>query len=146
MPEHTGKSVDEAEFSNDGKYILLGTDYHGHFLLDSFEGKIEAFLVGKTDGSGRAAPVSTSGKPLGQGDVCFSQDGRYVIGGTGAQDLLVWDANLASGGTLEPMVKLQSRGMRNPVVQMNPRYNMLATADTKVVMWLPGDQVKNQDT
>ncbi|KAK5939012.1 hypothetical protein PMZ80_008315 [Knufia obscura] len=145
-PSTQARAWTKLEFSNDGKYILLGTDYHGHFLLDSFEGKIEAFLVGKTDGSGRAAPVSTSGKPLGQGDVCFSQDGRYVIGGTGAQDLLVWDANLASGGTLEPMVKLQSRGMRNPVVQMNPRYNMLATADTKVVMWLPGDQVKNQDT
>jgi len=145
-PSTQGRAWTKLEFSNDGKYILLGTDFHGHFLLDSFEGKVEAFLTGKTDGSGRAAPVSTSGKPLGQGDVAFTQDGRYVIGGTGGSDLLVWDTNLASRDTLEPMIKLASRGIKNPVVAINPRYNMLATADNKVVMWLPGAQIKNDDT
>lgn len=145
-PTTAARAWTKLEFSNDGKYILLGTDYHGHFLLDSFEGKVEAFLVGKTDGSGRAAPVSTSGKPLGQGDVCFSQDGRFVIGGTGGpSDLLIWDTTLATGGHLDPVTKIQSRGVKNPIVQVNPRFNMLATADTKVVMWLPSDQIKAPD-
>jgi len=146
-PSTQGRAWTKLEFSNDGKYLLLGTDYHGHFLLDSFEGDVKAFLVGKTDGTGRAAPISTSGKPLGQGDVCFSQDGRFVFGGTGGQsDLLVWDTNLASTGHLDPLVNIQARGGKTPIVQVNPRFNMLATADTKVVMWLPSDQIKTQDT
>ncbi|KAK6374610.1 hypothetical protein LTR64_002722 [Lithohypha guttulata] len=147
-PSTQGRVWTKLEFSNDGKWILLGTDYHGHFLLDSFDGVVSAFLTGKTDGSGRAAPVSTSGKPLGQGDVCFSQDARYVIGSSGGSgDLLVWDTTLAGNGTtLESMVKLNGRGFKSPVVQVNPRYNMLATADQKVVMWLPSDQIKNSNT
>lgn len=137
-PSTQGRAWTKLEFSNDGKWLLLGTDYHGHFLLDSFDGDVKAFLVGKIDGSGRAAPVSTSGKAPGQGDVAFTQDGRYVIGGTGANDLLVWDTNLASGNTLEAMCKLSSKGIRSPIVAVNPRYNQIATADQKLTMWLPG--------
>lgn len=145
-PSTQGRAWTKLEFSNDGKYILLGTDYHGHFLLDSFEGNVSAFLTGKTDASGRAAPVSTSGKVLGQGDVCFSQDARYVIGSIGGTgDLLVWDTQQASGGPLDSIAKLPGKGIKSPIVQVNPRYNMLSTADQKVVMWLPADHVKSPD-
>lgn len=145
-PNTQGRAWTKLEFSNDGKWLLLGTDFHGHFLLDSFEGAVAAFLSGKTDGSGRAAPISTTGKPLGQGDVCFSQDAKYVIGNSGGStgDLLVWDTSLAGNGTtLEPMTKLQGKGFRCPIVQVNPRYNMLATADQKVAMWLPDSNSRN---
>lgn len=142
-PNTKGRAWTKLEFSNDGKSMLLGTDYHGHFVLDAFDGGMKSFLIGKSGGTGRAAPISTSGKPLGQGDACFSQDGRYVIGGTGDQpDILVWDTQTATGGMQEPCAKLVSRGIKSAVVQINPRFNMFATADTKVCMWLPGDQVK----
>jgi len=145
-PTTKGRAWTKLEFSNDGKSMLLGTDYHGHFVLDAYDGSVKSFLVGKTSGTGRAAPISTSGKPLGQGDACFTQDGRYVIGGAGDQsDLLVWDTHAATGGRQEPIARLASRGIKSAVVQCNPRYNMLATADTKVCMWLPGDQIKNPD-
>ncbi|EXJ75160.1 uncharacterized protein A1O5_01856 [Cladophialophora psammophila CBS 110553] len=145
-PTTKGRAWTKLEFSNDGKNMLLGTDYHGHFVLDAFDGKVKSFLLGKTAGTGRAAPVSTSGKPLGQGDVCFTQDGRYVVGGAGDQpDLLVWDTQNVADVRLEPLVRLTSRGIKAPVVQCNPRYNMLVTADTKVCMWLPGDQIKNPE-
>ncbi|RVX65923.1 hypothetical protein B0A52_10230 [Exophiala mesophila] len=145
-PTTKGRAWTKLEFSNDGKSLLLGTDYHGHFLLDSFTGVLKSFLVGKSSGTGRAAPVSTSGKPLGQGDVSFSQDGRYVVGGTGDQpDLLLWDTSLATGTRQEPTTRLTSRGIKSAVVQFNPRHNMLATADTKVCMWLPSDQIKQPD-
>lgn len=145
-PTTRGRAWTKIEFSNDGKSLLLGTDYHGHFVLDAFEGNLKSFLVGKTSGTGRAAPISTSGKPLGQGDACFTQDGRYVIGSTGDQpDLLVWDTSLASGGRQEPTAKLASRGIKSAVVQCNPRFNMLATGDMKVCMWLPGDQIKTAE-
>lgn len=145
-PSTKGRAWTKLEFSNDGKSMLLGTDYHGHFLLDAFDGNVRSFLVGRTGGTGRAAPVSTSGKPLGQGDACFTQDGRFVVGGTGDQgDILIWDVLLANGRQLEPVTRLPSRGLKTAVVQCNPRYNMFATADTKVCMWLPGDNIRRED-
>lgn len=145
-PSTRGRAWTKLEFSNDGKSLLVGTDYHGHFVLDSFGGALKSFLIGKTNGTGRAAPVSTSGKPLGQGDACFSQDGRFVIGGTGdSSDLLVWDLQLASDGRQEPTAKLPSSGIKTAVVQVNPRFNMLATADTRVCLWRPQDQIKGAD-
>lgn len=144
-PETRGRAWTKLEFSNDGKSMLLGTDYHGHFLLDAFEGNVKSFLIGRSGSTGRAAPVSSSGKPLGQGDSCFSQDGRYVLGGAGEQpDILVWDTSEESDerGYLSPMTRLSSRGTKSVIVACNPRYNMFATADTKVTMWLPGESSK----
>ena len=141
-PNTKGRGWTKLEFSNDGRSILLGTDYHGHFLLDAFDGNLKAFLVGRNGSTGRAAPISTSGKALGQGDATFSQEGRYVIGGSGeAMDTLVWDTTISPDGNsvLQPTVKLPGRS-KNVIVECNPRYNMFATADTKVVMWLPGQQ------
>jgi COMPASS component SWD2 len=145
-PTTQGRAWTKLEFSNDGKHLLVGTDYHGHFILDSFSGELKSFLVGKTSGTGRAAPVSTSGKPLGQGDACFTQDGRYVIGGMGdATGMKVWDIVQATGGPQEATYDLKSPGIKSPVVQVNPRYNMLATADTKLSLWRPADQIKGGD-
>jgi COMPASS component SWD2 len=146
-PSTRGRAWTRLEFSNDGKYLLVGTDYHGHFLLDAFEGTVKAFLVGRNGSPGRAAPVSSSGKPLGQGDACFTPDGRYVIGGSGDQpDVLVWDThqNPDANSYLHPMTKLPHRG-RSAVIECNPRYNMFATADREIIFWLPEDSGKSSD-
>lgn len=146
-PSTRGRCWTKLEFSNDGKHLLLGTDYHGHFLLDAFEGNLKAFLVGKNGPTGRAAPVSSSGKPLGQGDACFTPDGRYVLGGAGDQtDTLVWDVNQApdSGLFLHPIARLPHRG-RSSLIQVNPRYNMFATADSEIAFWLPEENAKSPD-
>ncbi|KAJ9205606.1 hypothetical protein DTO271D3_2483 [Paecilomyces variotii] len=143
-PSTRGRAWTRLEFSNDGKNLLVGTEYHGHFVLDAFEGSLRAFLVGKNGSSGRAAPVSSSGKPLGQGDACFTPDGRYVIGGSGDQfEALVWDTHQAPepGNFLQPMARLPQRG-RTAIVECNPRYNMFATADREIVFWLPEDSSK----
>lgn len=146
-PSTRGRAWNKLEFSNDGKHLLIGTDFHGHFLLDAFEGDLKAFLVGKTGVTGRAAPVSNTGKPLGQGDVCFTPDGRYVIGGAGDQsDTLVWDIFQTpdSGQTLQPLTRLPHRG-KAAIVQLNPRYNMFASADKEIVFWLPDDSAKQPE-
>lgn len=143
-PTTRGRAWNRLEFSNDGKHLLLGTDFHGHFLLDAFDGSLKAFLVGRNGSSGRAAPVSTSGRPLGQGDACFTPDGRYVIGGAGDHaETLVWDTQQASnaGSPLQPMTRLSHRG-RTAVIEYNPRYNMFATADKDATFWLPDDSPK----
>ncbi|PLB44391.1 WD repeat protein [Aspergillus steynii IBT 23096] len=138
-PSTRGRAWTRLEFSNDGKHLLIGTDYHGHFILDAFEGTLKAFLVGKNGSPGRAAPVSTTGKPLGQGDVCFSPDGRFVFGGSGDHhDVLVWDTQQTpdANGLLQPANKLPSRG-RTAVIEYNPRYNFFASADKEICFWLP---------
>lgn len=138
-PSTRGRAWTRLEFSNDGNQLLVGTDYHGHFVLDAFSGSIRAFLVGKNGSPGRAAPVSTTGKPLGQGDACFSPDGRFVFGGSGDHhDLLVWDTQQApdANGLLQPTCKLPGRG-RTAVIEYNPRYNVFASADKEICFWLP---------
>lgn len=140
-PSTRGRAWTKLEFSNDGKYLLVATDYHGHFILDAFDGSVKAFLTGKNGSAGRAAPVSTTGKPLGQGDVCFTPDGRYVIGGNGDQhDVLVWDLQQEreANNFLQPMCRLPHRG-RTAVIEYNPRYNMFASADKDTVFWLPDE-------
>lgn len=143
-PSTRGRAWTRLEFSNDGKNLLVATDFHGHFILDAFEGNLKAFLVGKIGSTGRAAPVSGSGKPLGQGDVCFTPDGRYVIGGVGEQpNALVWDVSQTPDPSLflKPAFTLPCQS-RVSLVQSNPRYNMLATADKEVMFWLPDDNAK----
>ncbi|RMZ86674.1 hypothetical protein DV736_g6100, partial [Chaetothyriales sp. CBS 134916] len=145
-PTTVGRAWTRLEISNDGKGLLLATDYHGHFIFNSYEGFLTSFLVGKTTPTGRAAPVSSSGKPLGQGDACFTQDGRFIVGGIGSDPgLHVWDITLANGGRQEPTLKLASPNIHTAVVQVNPRFNMMATADTRVCFWRPQDQIKNPE-
>jgi COMPASS component SWD2 len=68
MPEFS-----KLDFSNDGKSILVGTTGGVHYVLDAFAGEIKARLI---DHTANNLPGLTSG------DVCFTPDGRYVIGGT----------------------------------------------------------------
>ncbi|KAL8692636.1 MAG: hypothetical protein Q9218_002369 [Villophora microphyllina] len=96
IPEWT-----KLEFSNDGKSLLVSTNHgQGHLLLDAFNGKLKAHLprpYQPTWGVLRSAPSATPSKlPLGQGDTSFTADGRYVIGGSGAdRDAVVWDTQEA---------------------------------------------------
>ncbi|MCJ1275066.1 member of Set1p complex, histone methyl transferase [Puttea exsequens] len=135
-------------FSNDGRSLLLGSNTpSGHYLLDAFDGTLRARLPRSTSSTSalsnlRAAP----GHPgqLGQGDACFSADGRYVIGGSGTdRDALVWDTQgqvEVETGMLRAMCGLPCP-RRVGVVEWNPRFNMCATADREVVFWLPDEHV-----
>lgn len=133
------------EFSNDGKFLMLTTDLHGHYVLDAYEGEIKAFLSGKNGSPSRAAPVSATGKPRGQGDATFTPDGRFVVGGNGeSNDVLVWDLHQSVEGDnfLQPLATLPNNS-RTAVVQYNPRYNMIATADKETVLWLVDESGKS---
>lgn len=146
-PSTRGRAWTRLEFSNDGKSLLLGTDYHGHYVLDAYEGTVKAFLAGKGGASGRAAPISTTGKPLGQGDACFSPDGRYVVGGNGEQPgMLVWDISQANDAepTLQPTYKLPYP-KRTAMMEWNPRYNMIASADKEIAFWTPEEPIKSSE-
>lgn len=152
-PSAIARDWTKLEFSNDGKSLLVGTNGAGHFLLDAFSGDLKAFCARRQgSSSGRVAPgpgsTSRAGVP-GQGDMCFSADGRYVVGGSGQEkDALVWDthakpssAAAAAAEVLHPMTQLPFRG-KAAVVEWNPRYNMMASADKEVVFWLPDEHIK----
>jgi len=61
------------EFSNDGKSILVGTTGAVHYILDAFDGSVKCRLIGFG---------SCDFEGLTGGNVCFTPDGRYVLGGT----------------------------------------------------------------
>lgn len=126
------------DFSNDGKHILLGSRGNGHFLLDSFDGSLKAFLKKPGGSTGRLGVGETDGGTAeSSGECCFAPDGRYVLSGA-RSDLLVWDTLMTPGSdkVLHPAHVLEEK-RETAVVAYNPRYNMIATANQELMFWLP---------
>ncbi|KAK4123986.1 WD40 repeat-like protein [Parathielavia appendiculata] len=137
-PEAAFKGWTKLEFSNDGKHLLLGSRGDGHFLLDSFDGSLKAYLKKPGASTRRVAAGETEGGNVeSSGECCFAPDGRYVLSGA-KSDLLVWDTLMAPGSdkVLEPVHVLEDK-RETAVVAYNPRYNMFATADQDLMFWLP---------
>ncbi|RYO89678.1 hypothetical protein DL766_007221 [Monosporascus sp. MC13-8B] len=148
-PNHVMSGWTKLEFANDGRSILLGTKGGGHFLLDSFNGNLKAYLR-RPEGSNRSSRLAAgeeysangnSGGPSveGSGDCCFTSDGRYVIGGT-KKGVVVWDTltQVGENKVLDPTHTIEpQQAQEAAVVAWNPRFNFLTTADQDVVFWLP---------
>jgi COMPASS component SWD2 len=137
------------DFTNDGKSLVVSTTGNGHFVLDAFSGELTHFCYRKAGHSGRLAPGAsppgqTSGMPnglspaLGQGDVCATPDGQYLLGGSGQDSILVWDISKppSHNNVLEPFETLPGMG-KAPIVGYNPRTNLLASADRDFFFWQP---------
>lgn len=151
-------------FSNDGRKILIGTNSIGHYVLDSFSGKLIAYLYRPQGATNRAPPsewaemrakqqsTHNGGRAWGAGDACFSPDGRFVLSGTGADgSVLVWDLDGLEEGepsdakVLSPTCDLANQlegkakgGLgQASVIGYNHKHNLLVTADKAVVFWLP---------
>ncbi|PNY27224.1 WD repeat-containing protein 82 [Tolypocladium capitatum] len=147
-PQFVVKGWTKLDFSNDGKSLLVGTKGSGHFLLDSFEGTLKAYLHKPLGGTGRQAPGEAAAMANGSatpdpttfdssGDCCFAPDGRFVISGS-KQDVLVWDtlSPPPENKILDPTWTLPDK-REAAVVAFNPRFNFFATADQDLVFWLP---------
>lgn len=148
-PLHVMSGWTKLEFSNDGRSILLGTKGGGHFLLNSFDGALKAYLRKPEAAPGRLAAgeesvmnggsSSGAGGIEGSGDCCFTPDGRYVISGS-KTNILVWDTLVKAdeNKVLEPCNVLDCEGSRQAaVVEFNPRFNFFASANQELVFWLP---------
>lgn len=137
------KGWNKLEFSNDGKSLLVGTSGGGHFLLDAFDGTLKCWLArpNKNNGPARSAPgdQKTADLPLAEssGDAMFTPDGRYVISGQRNENVLVWDTmSSAKDLYLAPIHEFE-RKSEAAVMAYNPRYNVFASADKEVLLWLP---------
>ena len=140
-------------FSNNGKCLLLGTDSStGHLLLDAFSGSLRAFLTRHpshlpfkpSQQRPRYSTLPHGMAPPGQGDVCLTPDAKYAVGASGGdKDAAVWDISAAPDSdsqVLRPMAALPCK-TRVSLIEWNSCYNMLATADKEVIMWLPEEHV-----
>jgi COMPASS component SWD2 len=146
-PEARGRNWTKLEFSNDGKSLLVGTSGAGHYVLDGFEGTLRHFCKRPAPSQRRAPGQSSTPGIAGQGDVCFSPDGQFLLGGTGNDDgVVVWDVR----GADDPQSELggfahlplpDSKKDRAEIVCYNPRYNMLCTADRGLSLWVPDKEL-----
>ncbi|GAB1320803.1 Histone H3 methyltransferase complex and RNA cleavage factor II complex, subunit SWD2 [Madurella fahalii] len=141
-PEAAFRGWTKLEFSNDGKHLLLGSRGDGHFLLDSFDGNLKAYLKKPGASTRRLGVGETEGGNVeSSGECCFSPDGRYVLSGA-RSDLLVWDTMMTPGSdkVLDTAHVLEEK-RETAVVAYNPRFNMIATADQELMFWLPDPHV-----
>jgi len=127
------------EFTNDGKSLLVATNASGHFILDAFSGEIVHFCHRRAGSSGRLSPGASHAKGVvGQGDVCLSPDGQFLIGGSAEDGLLYWDISRdpAPNNVLEAGEKLPGVG-KSAIVGYNPKTNLIASADKDLYLWQP---------
>ncbi|GAA5997512.1 WD-repeat containing protein SWD2 [Rhodotorula paludigena] len=149
-------------FSNDGKWLLVGTSGDVHYVLDSFDGNLLARLELPPDqiaiGLERAptAPYDRPMEPaagISSEELSWSPDGRYIVSGSIDGRLHIWDfappeAELAAlypdrprAGptcTLHPIKSLDGHtGGSSRAVAHNPKCAMLASAGRELAFWLP---------
>lgn len=122
------------EFSNNGKYLLVGTDSSEHYVLDAFLGKMLATLcVTKELQKGWL-----DFKYVSSGSVCFTSCGKFVLAGSPRGTVSVFDLAVLKETKevvrLDPFTVLEGNGI-SKIVAFNPKLLTFATADEKVVLW-----------
>ncbi|KAL7271155.1 hypothetical protein RUND412_006105 [Rhizina undulata] len=124
------------EFSNDGKNLLLGTRGHAHYIIDSFAPNTSKFMYRIRRPGGATNPKKET-----SGDVCYTPDARYVIGGHGDRGVVAWDTYMNPDDklTVKPFAELAEGNVKTMAscVAFNPKVNLFATANKEVTFWLP---------
>jgi COMPASS component SWD2 len=138
------------EFSNDGKSVLLGTRGLNHYIFDAFDGHLRSTLSRNAETNGVSSRLAPGDGATGDGkwepgarkfysggDVAFTPDGRFVVGGA-RRSVLVWDtlSYVPVDKRLEPAHVLED-AREAAVLAFNPRFNFFATADEDLVFWMP---------
>ncbi|GAA6033557.1 hypothetical protein JCM8097_001454 [Rhodosporidiobolus ruineniae] len=149
-------------FSPDGNYLLVGTSGDVHYVLDAFDGNMIAQLVGPP-GSLKTGLERSSRWPhdrdvepsagLSGEEVKWTPDGRFVVSGSIAGKLLLYDVhpppleleklypNRPPPGPdcqLHPVKVLRAhRTGPSRCVVVDPRRAMWATGGVTLAFWLP---------
>jgi COMPASS component SWD2 len=112
------------EFSADGKKVLVNTNSDLVLVCDSFQAETEPVAIcsrNSTMGSETMTPVAAA----------FSPDSRFVLTGTGDNDVQVCDVNNGE-------IKKTLKGHQSPVkvLACNPVYDMFASACVSTALWV----------
>ncbi|GAA5989856.1 hypothetical protein JCM5350_006589 [Sporobolomyces pararoseus] len=147
-------------YSNDSKWLLVGTSGDTHYILDAYEGNVVARLEGPREAPNTGlerAMIPPYERPieahagLSSEEVKWSPDGRYVIGGSIDGSIHVWDVAPppseidpdrpapSASCTLHPIKTIETAHPRGPsrVVAFNPKSAMFASAGNELAFWLP---------
>lgn len=120
------KNWNKLEFSNDGKYLLVGSSYGKNLILDAFNGNLLFELTGT-----KSFPTREF---LDSGSVCFTPDGKYTVGTDYLGKVVFWNhSDAISFKTLKPMSSIPAAHDSCPrTIAFNPKYSMFVTADENV--------------
>jgi hypothetical protein len=117
----SGGEVRHIKFTPDGEYICCATNENTIQITNAWDDKVVKKLSGEINE---------------QGDTTFkidiSQDSRYLMSGSESGDVLIWNIN--SG---EIVNTLKNHPSNSTCVKFSPRYALLATSCTNLVLWIP---------
>lgn len=114
------------EFSNDGKYLLLGSSVGVQIILDAFDGTQLFELTGT-----KAFPLREF---MDAGSACFTPDGKYTLGTDYEGRIAIWNHHESiSNRNLKPQGYIAAAPDSCPrTIAFNPKYAMFVTADEQV--------------
>lgn len=134
----------DLKFSPDGKVIMINTNGSIIRLIDAFNGTPLLTISGKWIFSHKSCDLHTnclsasnqSGRqnPAGEHlEASFSPDSQFILSGSADGLLHIWNAD--TGRKVCALKREKNVPMR--CVRFNPKFLLLATADTAVNFWLP---------
>lgn len=129
----------KAEFSNNGKYLLLSTDGPRHYVLDAFSGKLLARLVLPDQ------PAWPTFDYHSLGSLCFTPDGKFVVAGCPSGEVALFALSALKteprpGTDLLPCNMLPSTQGPAKIVAFDPKLFTMASAHSSVVLWATPDE------
>jgi COMPASS component SWD2 len=139
-------------FSNNGKYLLVGTSGDSHYLLDAYDGLMIAKLEGhrglERGKNPQGQPLNPPNKGISGDELSWTPDSKFVVGGSHDGKIIIWDLSeesklppLQKGFTdlpvITPLTILDGHPGPSRCVKFNPRFAMMATGGADFALWLP---------
>ncbi|KAF9590545.1 hypothetical protein IFM89_035863 [Coptis chinensis] len=113
--------VSDIKFSNDGKSMLLTTTNNNIYVLDAYGGE-------------KRCGFSSEPSPNVVTEATFSQDGQYVVSGSGDGNLHAWSINMRNENSHIGVTTC---------LKWAPRRVMFVAASTVLTFWIPNDSETN---
>ena len=113
----------DMNFSAEGNFLLVSTRAGLTIIMDAFEFQVTRFLTGYRNGQG--LPISA----------CYTPDAKHILTGSEEGDVCVFDTS--SERVYDGAVH-RLKGHTGPVrqVKCNPKYEVVASACSNVVLWI----------
>jgi WD40 repeat protein len=117
--ENATSEIKQLKFSNDGVFIMCTTSDNVIFLIDAYEGTQLAKLTGEINENDLYIKAD------------ISADSKFIASGSESGNVLIWNT---SG---ELIINLDCHPETSYCVKFSPKYALLATSCTNLVLWHP---------